>query len=50
LLQLGVVTRAHLLLKELHDLVMVFDHVVHVLVIEGLAVQRLELLAHPLML
>jgi hypothetical protein len=35
------VTRALLLLEELNRLVLVFDHVVHVLIIEGLAVQRL---------
>ena len=50
LLQLGVVTRALLLLEELHRLVVVFDHVVHVLVVKGLAVQRLELLPNPLVL
>jgi hypothetical protein len=50
LLQLGVVTRALLLLEELHRLVVIFDHVVHVLVVKGLAVQRLELLPNPLVL
>jgi tetratricopeptide (TPR) repeat protein len=50
LLQLGVVTRALFLLEEFHRLVVVFDHIVRVLVVKGLSVQRLKFLTHPLVL
>ena len=50
LLQLGVVTSALLLLEELYRLVVVLDHDAHVLLVERLAVQSLELLAHALVL
>jgi len=38
------------LLKELHRLVVILDHVAHVLLVECFAMQRMELLAHSLVL
>src|SRR5215469_10388395 len=48
LLQLGFIPRSLFPLEKSDHLVVVGDHVAHVLVIEGLAMQSLELFAHPL--
>src|SRR5262249_2739337 len=50
LLQLGFIPRSLFLLEKPDHLVVVGNHVAHVLVIKGLAMQSLELFAHPLVL
>src|ERR1700730_8524034 len=50
LFQFSVMARALLLLEEIHGLIVICDHLMHVLLVKSLAVQGLNIFSQPLVL